>query len=86
MAQGDLDKAAQQWNTWMAKDPRNPNPAWLLGQLEDSRNNWQKAQQYYHKALEVRPDFAPAANDLAYSMLDPRRQSRCRPVTRSGCP
>ena len=53
----------------MAKDPRNPNPAWLLGLLEDSRNNWQKAQQYYQEGLEAKPDFPPAANDLAYSLL-----------------
>ena len=44
MAQGDLDKASQQWRAWLEKDPRNPNPAWLLGRLEDSRNNWEKAQ------------------------------------------
>ena len=69
LAQGDFDKASQQWNAWLAKDPRNPNPAWLLGRLEDSRNNWQKAQEYYQKALQVKPDFAPAANDLAYLML-----------------
>ena len=54
---------------WLDKDPRNPNPAWLLGRLEDSRNNWEKAQDYYQKALQARPDFPPAANDLAYSML-----------------
>jgi tetratricopeptide (TPR) repeat protein len=69
MAQGDLDAAAQQWRAWLEKDPRNPNPAWLLGRLEDSRNNWEKAQDYYQKALQARTDFPPAANDLAYSML-----------------
>jgi Flp pilus assembly protein TadD len=70
MLQDKLDKAAQSWLTLAQKDPRNPQPYVLLGTLEDSRNNWQKAQEYYQKALQIRPDFASAANNLAYSMLE----------------
>jgi cellulose synthase operon protein C len=45
-------------------------PYVLLAELEDSRGNWQKAQEYYQKAVQVRPDYPPAANNLAFLMLE----------------
>ena len=32
--------------------------------------DWQKAQSLHEKALAIQPDYAPAANDLAYLMLE----------------
>ncbi|MGC1904927.1 MAG: tetratricopeptide repeat protein, partial [Candidatus Acidiferrum sp.] len=41
-----------------------------LAALYDSRGDWQKAQNLNQKALALQPDYAPAANDLAYLMLE----------------
>jgi tetratricopeptide (TPR) repeat protein len=42
----------------------------LAGSLEDSRGEWQKAEALYQHALQVEPNYAPAANNLAYGMLE----------------
>jgi Flp pilus assembly protein TadD len=53
----------------MQKAPNDPQPAFLLGTIEEGRNDWRKAQDYYQKALQIRPEYPAAANNLAYSML-----------------
>jgi len=42
----------------------------MLGMLEESRGNWQKAQSLYQKAMQVVPDYPLAANNLAYLLLE----------------
>jgi len=37
--------------------------------LEESRGNKQKAEDYYNKALQIKPDYYVAANNLAYMMI-----------------
>ena len=37
-----------------------------LGMIYESEKNYTKAQEYYEKALKINPNFAPAANNLAY--------------------
>ena len=51
-------------------NPRDVRSYIELGSLEDLRGNWQKAQELYHQALQVEPDYPAAANNLAYSMLE----------------
>src|SRR5262249_27332617 len=41
-----------------------------LGTLEQVRGNWQRAQSLYEKALLVSPEYPPAANNLAYLLLE----------------
>src|ERR1035438_3151420 len=41
-----------------------------LGALYEAQGDWQKAETLQQKALSTRPDYAPAANDLAYLMLE----------------
>ena len=36
----------------------------------ESRGDWQQAEDLYRKALQVQPDYAVAANNLAYLMLE----------------
>jgi tetratricopeptide (TPR) repeat protein len=67
--QGSADAAVGSWQQWAQKSPRDVRPYMLLGSFEESRD-WQKAQTYYQKALEIQPDYAPAANNLAYLMLE----------------
>ena len=37
-----------------------------LGMIYESENDYDKAKGYYLKALQINPNFAPAANNLAY--------------------
>jgi Flp pilus assembly protein TadD len=41
----------------------------MLGTLEESRGNAQRARDLYQKALTVQPDQPLAANNLAYMMM-----------------
>ena len=42
----------------------------LLGTIYDMRKNPEMAEKHYREALGIRPDFAPAANNLAYLLVD----------------
>lgn len=70
VAHGSVDKAVSTWQAWIQQSPKDVQAYVMLGSLEESRNNWQKGQELYKKALELRPDFPIAANNLAYSMLE----------------
>jgi tetratricopeptide (TPR) repeat protein len=37
-----------------------------LGIIYDSQKKYDKAKEYYQKALKINPKFTPAANNLAY--------------------
>ncbi len=67
---GSVDKAAASYQRAIEADPKQPVVYLLFGTLEEGRNNWQRAQELYQKSLQVQPDFALAANNLAYLMLE----------------
>ena len=54
---------------WVQQNPKDPRAYTELGVIQDAQGNWQEAEQSYQKALQVYPDYAPAANNLAYLML-----------------
>ncbi len=37
-----------------------------LGIIYDTQKKYDKAKEYYQKALKINPKFSPAANNLAY--------------------
>jgi Flp pilus assembly protein TadD len=41
-----------------------------LGIIYDTQKKFDKAKEYYQKALKINPKFAPAANNLAYLYAD----------------
>jgi tetratricopeptide (TPR) repeat protein len=45
-------------------------PNMMLGLLFSIKKQWELAQLHYRKALEINPDFAPAANNLAYLLAE----------------
>jgi tetratricopeptide (TPR) repeat protein len=67
---GTADAAVATWQNWIQQNPRDVRPYIGLGELEEYRKNWQRAQDYYQKALALQPDSPVAANNLAYSMLE----------------
>jgi cellulose synthase operon protein C len=70
VAAGSVDDAVKSWEVWMQKNPKDVRPYIMLSGLEQQRNNWQRAQQLLQKAMEIHPDSAVAANNLAYLMLE----------------
>lgn len=67
-----LNKPDEALNTCKQAIQRNPKDlsAYLMaGTIDDGQQRWQDAEQDYQKALQVDPNYAPAANNLAYVML-----------------
>ena len=46
----------------------------LLGTIYDMQKNFEMAEKYYRKALEVDANFAPAANNLAYLLVEYKQE------------
>lgn len=69
-AQGSGDKALSTAYKSIERNPKRPIGYFLAGSLEESRDNWQKAESLYQQALQVEPNYPPAANNLAYLMLE----------------
>lgn len=70
VASGSLDDAVKSWNAWMQKNPKDVRPYLMISSLEQNRNNWQQAEDLLQKAMNIDPNNALAANNLAYLMLE----------------
>ncbi len=57
------------WEQWSKAHPNNAGALAILGMLEESRGDKRKAEDYYKKALQIKPEQPVAANNLAYMML-----------------
>lgn len=66
---GQTAGAIAAWERWRNAHPEDPGVLALLGTLEESNGNLAKAEEYYRKSLQVKPDQPVAANNLAYLML-----------------
>jgi tetratricopeptide (TPR) repeat protein len=75
MARGERDQALATAYQAIADNPRATTACFSAGTLEELLGNTQKAEALYRKALELEPDYAPAANNLAYLMLENRRDA-----------
>jgi Flp pilus assembly protein TadD len=64
------EKAIQEFNSALQKDPNSIPALMSLGIIYDMQKNYDKAKEYYQKALRVNPKFPPAANNLAYLYLE----------------
>jgi tetratricopeptide (TPR) repeat protein len=69
-AQGLSDKALTTAYKSIEQNPKSVAGYFLAGSLEDSRGNWPKAEALYQQALQVEPNYPPAANNLAYGMVE----------------
>ena len=67
---GDVGKAIATWQTWTKNHPNDSRAYAILGTLEESQGNKDQAMAAYKKSLEIQPEQAVAANNLAYLMLD----------------
>jgi tetratricopeptide (TPR) repeat protein len=69
LTRGQTANAIGIWEQWVKAHPEDAGALAVLGELEESRSNKPKAEIYYKKALQIRPQQAVAANNLAYMML-----------------
>jgi tetratricopeptide (TPR) repeat protein len=70
ISRGSVDQAIAGYRSALASNPRDIRIYVALGSLLETRNQWEEAEGLYKKALEIQPDYALAANNLAYLMLE----------------
>ncbi len=69
IAEGSFDAAIATYQNSQRDNPHEPIFSILLGELYESKQDWNDAKQAYQKALEISPENPLASNNLAYVML-----------------
>jgi tetratricopeptide (TPR) repeat protein len=64
------DEALKSLSEWAAKRPDDPNPYVLIGMIADARNDYDRANDAYRKALTIKPDDIFSANNLAWNYAE----------------
>ena len=70
VSRGSVDQAIDAYHRAIQTNPRDVRSYVALGGLLETRNQWQDAEDLYKKALAIQPDYALAANNLSYLMLE----------------
>jgi Flp pilus assembly protein TadD len=65
----EADKAIAQYQAMLEKQPKFVQAYMALGVNYEAEGRKAEARQMYEKALEFNPNFAPAANNLAWMLL-----------------
>ena len=69
IGRNQTDEAIEQYKKVVGKKP-SASIYTLLGMLEEARNNFAEAEQYYRKSLEIAPESPIAANNLAWLIAE----------------
>lgn len=64
-ANGDIDKAVEEYKKVLSSDPNNKFAYYNLGLIDQQSGRNDSAEDYYRKALAVDPDYEPALFNLA---------------------
>ena len=67
---GKTDQAAKEFEAVLAKDPKVIQPHMMLGIIHDGRKEYGNAQTHYEAILKLDPRFGPAANNLAWILVE----------------
>jgi tetratricopeptide (TPR) repeat protein len=70
MARGEGDQALATAYRSIENNPKNVAAYFFAGTMEELRGRPQKAEEVYRNALQIDPNYGPAANNLAYLMLE----------------
>ena len=68
--QGKLEQAVSELEGVLKKSPRQPSVLMLLGMLHEQQKDFSGAMARYEEALQINANFAPAANNLAWLLLE----------------
>jgi Flp pilus assembly protein TadD len=66
MRRNQTEKAIAQYKTALAQNPKQPGLYTILGSIYEQLKKADQSERHYRQALEIDPEFAPAANNLAY--------------------
>jgi tetratricopeptide (TPR) repeat protein len=69
ISRGMTAQAIDAWLQWSNTHPNDAGAFAVLGTLEESRGNIDKAEAFYRKSLQIQPQQPVAANNLSYRML-----------------
>ena len=67
---GKTDQAAKKYEAVLAKDPKVLRAHMMLGIIHDGLKEHEQAQAHYEAILKLDPRFAPAANNLAWILVE----------------
>jgi len=70
VAEGSTDQAIATYQQSAKDNPNQISFHILLGELYESKKDWESAKAMYQKALEIQADNPLASNNLAYVMLE----------------
>jgi len=73
LRQNKEDEAIAQYSAITEKAPQQTRPHMMLGAIYENQQNIDLAEKHYRKVIEINPDFAPAANNLAYILVSQDR-------------
>jgi tetratricopeptide (TPR) repeat protein len=65
-----FDEAIREYEGVIAKNPKYLAGYMAVGTIYDQKGDAKKAETYYRKALDIKKDFGPAANNLAWNLAD----------------
>ncbi len=65
-----FDEAIKEYETILAKNPNFLAGYMAVGTIYDQKGDGEKAEAYYRKALAIKKDFGPAANNLAWNLAE----------------
>jgi tetratricopeptide (TPR) repeat protein len=69
-SQGKSEQSIASYQRAIELAPANVELYLALGGVDEGQGSWESAEQAYRKALAIRPDFGPAANNLAFLLLE----------------
>ena len=64
------DEAISQYEKILNKNPEYYQGHMVLGTIYDRKGDGEEAESHYRRALEIKKDFAPAANNLAWRLAE----------------
>ena len=70
-----IDQAAKEYETALIKSPKLLSAQMMLGVIAEHKKDFPNAMNRYEEALKINPKFAPAANNLAWLMMEQGRNS-----------
>ncbi len=70
LREGRMENAISQYQFALEQSERREIPHMMLGIIYSLQNQWDLAEKHYRDALETNPEFAPAANNLAYLLAE----------------
>jgi len=68
--QGKIEQAVNELEGVLKRSPRQPSVLMLLGMLHEQQKDFSRAMARYEEALQINANFAPAANNLAWLLLE----------------